>query len=258
MKPAIVFVGHPELWPEFESRFSVLLAVLPRLEHAFNGLVTRGYDSVEPWQQAVLNLGMLNEVQMKELCTLAANGLGHGAMKILRGMLETSVNAEYIRRFPHEFRDFADWRHVEIYRHYEHARRHIPSVWEEIGHEERVRAKADYDRVKERFLTPGRRPNGQRLRSRWCRYNLAQEAEKAGLASLYENINQFASQILHGTSLGLLFHFDVKEDTERIAVPPSMRWCPQALCGYVWFGIDPDPPLGILEADFATVWGSTR
>lgn len=46
---------------------------------------------------------------MVELVTLAGNGLGQGALKICRTMMETAVNADYLRQNPAELDDYLQW-----------------------------------------------------------------------------------------------------------------------------------------------------
>ncbi len=47
-----------------------------------------------------------------ELLMLVGNGGGLGAMKIARGMFETAVMAEYLRRTPEEIDDYIEYGHV--------------------------------------------------------------------------------------------------------------------------------------------------
>ena len=43
----------------------------------------------------------------------AGNGLGQGAMKIVRTLMETVINAEYLRQYPNELDDYINWSWVE-------------------------------------------------------------------------------------------------------------------------------------------------
>jgi hypothetical protein len=80
--PAIVF-GHPEFAKEVQTAFPRLFEVLPRLTATLNDLTVRGHKDPEPVQRVILNLALLSGVSMLELMTLAGNGMGQGAMKIV-------------------------------------------------------------------------------------------------------------------------------------------------------------------------------
>jgi len=57
-------------------------------------------------QRAILNLSMVAGITFVEMVTLAVNGLGRGAMRTLRSLLEISINTEYLRLRPDEFEDY--------------------------------------------------------------------------------------------------------------------------------------------------------
>ncbi|MGH9466228.1 MAG: hypothetical protein ACRD1Y_02625 [Terriglobales bacterium] len=97
--------GFPKFQILFAERFGPVLPAIKRVEAALNGLVDRAYDSLGGWQHIILNLGRLSGVEMTELLILAANGCGHGAMKIGRSILETTIDAEYLRRHPERFQE---------------------------------------------------------------------------------------------------------------------------------------------------------
>ena len=99
--PQLVF-GFPPFAKEIQEAFPKLFEVLPRLTAALNDLTGRACEKPEMHQRVILNLGILAGVTMVELVTLAGNGLGQGATKIARTLMETVVNAEYLRQFPDE------------------------------------------------------------------------------------------------------------------------------------------------------------
>ncbi|MGH9535720.1 MAG: DUF5677 domain-containing protein [Terriglobales bacterium] len=218
--------GFPEFWPEFEGHFGPLFPALHGVEQALNGVVDRAYESVDGWQRAVLNLGRLNGEAMEELIILAANGCGPGAMKILRSILEYTVDAEYLRQNPAQFSNYSDWGDVERWRLYESLRSNAQTTYPAIGAQEIARARQAYDSASQRFKGGG----GSR-RDRWCGLNLRDQAVQAGLGSLYGQVNRLASQFLHGGMFGLVLRFEPKTDIHRIDVPPSAKWCREALSG---------------------------
>lgn len=196
---------------------------------------------------------------MKELTTLAANGLGHGATTILRWGLETTVNAKFVRQFPDRCTDYIDWSHIERFRHHQYARAHVPEAWDQISPAERACARGQYERVRGRFT---RRDGG--IRARRCDSNLAEQAKHAGLGG-------YTSSSRAGNlprMFGLLQYFESSVDLERIALPPNAAWCSRALCGgHAWvmqtvvtlsdaFGLLPDPTMQALEADSRAAWSA--
>ena len=58
---------------------------------------------------------MLAGLSLTEVVSLV-NGLGHGAMRIVRSLLETAINMEYFRLRPDEFQNYKEWYHVERFK----------------------------------------------------------------------------------------------------------------------------------------------
>jgi hypothetical protein len=72
---------------------------------------------------------------MLELVTLAGNGLGQGAMKIARTLMETVVNADYLRQFPNELDAYLKWSWVEKKKDLNYVRANLPKLLPEITQE---------------------------------------------------------------------------------------------------------------------------
>jgi hypothetical protein len=70
--------------------------------------------------------------QYVEVITLTGNGLGAGAMRILRSLLEMGINIEFFRLRPGAFEDYEDykeWYHVERFREFEFLRQHAEEAF---------------------------------------------------------------------------------------------------------------------------------
>src|SRR3989442_13487598 len=132
---AKVQFGHPDFWPKALDAFPKFFEVAGRAGDALNNLVMRGYKEVEPIQKVILNLGILTGISMMELVTLAGNGFGLGAMKIARTILESAINAEYLRRFPDEREDYLNWHRVEVYKDLMYLRQHNPDRLKDLSPE---------------------------------------------------------------------------------------------------------------------------
>ncbi len=150
----------------------------------------------------ILNLGILAGISAYELVTLAGNGFGQGAMKIARTVMETAINAEYLRRFPNECDLYLNWHWIEQFKLLAYVRQYSPELLPQLSPEEIARVETQYQAVRARF----EKPNGD-LRSSWCTLNLADRAARTGFSEAFRVINPLSSQLIHGTLGGLSHHF---------------------------------------------------
>lgn len=221
--PTPVF-GRPEFAKTIHAEFPKLFEVLPRALAALNDLTRRACENPQPYQRVILNLGLLAGISMVELVTLAGNGLGQGAMKICRTLMETAVNAEYLRLNPGELDDYLNWSWVEKNKELNFIKESLPQLLPIIERETIDKIENKFRAVRHRY----EKQNGD-LRSSWCRLNFAARSASVGLADLYKMVNPRSSGFIHGTIGGLVNHFNIAEDRDRIAVPPSLAYCSQAL-----------------------------
>jgi hypothetical protein len=84
-----------------------------------------------------------------ELLMLVGNGAGLGAMKVARGMFETAVMAEYLRRVPEEIEDYIEYGHVLDYKR-------IKLFPDAVSSEKALEIGREYERVKPRFAETGK------------------------------------------------------------------------------------------------------
>lgn len=256
----IVF-GFPDFSPRVAEAFPKFFQVVDRAASSLDGILTRAYPELDPVQNVLLNLGILAANGVTELITLAGNGFGPGAMKIARTVLETTINAEYLRLFPDECDDYLDWHWVEQYKLLAYMRENMPSRASELP--QIAGTEAEFNRVRSRF----QRPNGE-LRGGWCRLDLGARAAKTGFQGPYKLIQPLASRLIHGTIGGLAMHRNAADDTVRIGVPPSLNFCKEALleghaCLLRIIGTlskslraEPNPALEELVSDYRYSWGN--
>lgn len=258
--PTPVF-GVPEFAKEVHAAFPKLFEVLPRANAALNDLTGRPCENPQPYQRVILNLGLLAGISTVELVTLAGNGLGQGAMKIARSLMETAVNAEYLRLNQNELDEFLQWSWVEKKKELNYIQGALPHLLPEI--EQRYIDKIEAEFAATRHLY--QKANGD-LRTSWCKKNFAERSQAVGLADLYRMLNPRSSAFIHGTIGGLEKHFHVAEDVDRIAIPPSLDYCAQAfvaghqlLCFVIstlanTFNWEPVHSLASLMDDFKYAW----
>jgi hypothetical protein len=258
--PAVVF-GHPDFAKNVQAEFPKLFEVLPRLSAALNDLTVRAVEKPEPHQRVILNLGLLAGVTMTELVTLAGNGFGQGAIKIARTLMETVVNAEYLRLNPAELDAYLGWAWVEKMKDLTYMRENLKYLLPQFTEAELKTIETNYDGVRPLFA----KPNGD-IRSTWSTLNLANRAQRVGLAAMYGRLNRLSSGFIHANISGLTRHFNTKEDIDRIATPPSLDYCDIALisghhftCFVVetlgkTFGWEPVHSIASLLADFNYAW----
>jgi hypothetical protein len=229
-EPNSAVFGNPEFWTTSYQSFRKFFEVSPRLNDALGSITHRAYENVEPLQKLILNLGILTGVSFVELITLVGNGCGPGAMKIARSILESTINAEYLRRFPEEYDNFLRWRWVEQHNWLNYMREFAPDLLERVSPTTITQSEEEFERVRPQFEYKTARGE-TRLRAHWCSLDLGSRAAKTDFLEPYRTLNPFASQILHGTASGLAALFDPEEDTHRIGVPPSLNWCGESLVG---------------------------
>lgn len=220
--------GHPEFWKTVHDVCPRFFEVHPRLKASFNSVATKPRTFKERDQKIVFNLCLLAGVAMEELVTLAGNGLGVGAMKIARNLLELSINAEYLRMNPAAVDDFVDWFWVEQHKWLMYAQQHDKDLLKQFTPEAIARTQQEFARVRPRFE---KSHNLTEIRGSWCAVDLATRAVQTHLEVPYRLINPFGSQFLHGSAGAMLNHFDLSVSHQQIAPPPSLKWCHQALCG---------------------------
>lgn len=257
--------GFPDFIPTVEAEYPRFFEVGPRVLSAMHSVSDRDYPAPEPHQRAILNLSMLAAISLVEVVTLTVNGLGHGAMRIVRSLMETAINVEYFRLQPEAFEDYREWVHVERFRKIDFMRQHIPVVFATIEPEVIAAIEREMERVRPRF----ERRDGS-MRQSWSAQNLAERAAVAGFSETYKAINPLASSFVHETMSALMEHFKAANDPHRVEVPPTLDWSRQALTGAhdcivrvvktlsETFGVAPEPTVETLVKELHYAWTEAR
>jgi hypothetical protein len=258
-------IGFPDFWRVVEKTYPKFFEIGLRAGQALNSITDREYAMTDLRERTILNLSILAGITMTEVITLATNGLGQGAMKCLRTLMETSINTEYLRLRPAEFQYYKEWYWVERYKELTYLRKYRPAIIPELGTQVIKDVEQNMARVRPLFC---RFKNKNELRDSWCLLNLADRSAVTGHEEIYRMINSIASSFIHGTIYGLDRHFDKDNDLDRIAVPPTLEWSAQALSAAhhclvrvimtisETFNVQPDPSLEQLTEDLIYAWSS--
>jgi hypothetical protein len=262
--------GFPDFAPTVEAEYPRFFEVGQRALNAMHSVADRDYPAPEPHQRAILNLSMLAGIALVEVVTLTVNGLGHGAMRTMRSLLETAINTEYFRQHPESFDDYREWYHVERFKELEFLRQHAPEILARIDAGAVADIKRNMARVRARFLMRDSNGKSRGLRSGWSSLNLDARADATGYTELYRLINPMASSFIHETMYGLLRHFRADDDPHRVEVPPILKWSKEALSGAhncmvgvvrtlsQAFGVAPEPTVEVLEQEWRYAWTDPR
>lgn len=194
----IVF-GNKDFWPEVAKRHPEFFQRIGRLQEAVRNIVGPAYEALDGHQRLQMNLLILVATGMWEVVTLVGNGMGHGAMKIVRGVVENSINAEYLRQCPDQAEKYMEWHWVELHKLYAYMQQTSPDSLKEIPPEKIASDEAEYERVKGLFRYKATTPDGTEKtvkQDTWCRDNLYQRAEKTNMAQSYRTEPNSATALL--------------------------------------------------------------
>ena len=182
-------VGFPSFWPNAVKEYRKFFEVGTRLNTALISVTDIAYPALSAREVAIMNLSILAGITMTEIVTLVANGMGHGAMKLMRSLLETSINTEYLRLRPLEYEDYKEWFWIEQYKELEYIRKNVPEALARYTPERVKKVEDNRKRVLPRFQKTKR--NGTKeLRRSWCSINLGDRAKITGHQTIYHALTR--------------------------------------------------------------------
>ena len=148
--PVPVF-ANMDFWTQVVEQHPEFFARVGRLQQAVRSIVDPAYKGLDGGQQMQMNMLMLTAIGVAEVVTLVGNGMGHGAMKIVRGVMENAINMEYMRQFPDQAEKYLEWQWVEEHKLHQHLEKSSPALYAEIPQEKRDSDEAEYQRVRPLF-----------------------------------------------------------------------------------------------------------
>jgi hypothetical protein len=262
-------LGFPDFTPTVKAEYPRFFEVGQKALEAMHSIADRAYADPAPYQRAILNLSMVSGVSFVEVVVLTGNGLGNGAMRILRSLLETAINIEFFRLQPEAFEDYKEWYHVERFRESEFLRLYVAESYAMLDPQAIVDAEREMTRVRPRF-EQARYGGAPKLRGSWSSLDLGARAAATGFADLYRLINPMASSFVHTTLYGMLRSFNARRDEHRIEVPPTLMWSKEALSGAHsimvrvveslsrTFDVVPEPTVETLVREWHEAWTAPR
>ena len=114
-RPLAFQPGQPEEWRLFAERNPAFVQEIPNLYAMARAVFERDLPSTKDGL-VIYGLGLLSREDFDEAIVLSANGLGFGAVKILRGMFERVATLGYLRKYPDEAFYFRIYEQIRAYK----------------------------------------------------------------------------------------------------------------------------------------------
>lgn len=221
MPDEIVSFGFEDFWPQASKEYADVFHTIARLL----AVVNEALDAAEKKPRELLDISVIALVRMtgfamNDVMLLCGNGSGIGAMKIVRGMFETSTLAEYLRQNPNEVADYVDFGAVLAWRrlHTLKGEKRNSMTPEQVKQLE-----DEYDSVKARFTTNGK------VRYNWTTKKLWKMAQELGRSESYDLVYGLACSLHHANFEGLMGYHEMKDGKLEMTGPPSFAWTGAAL-----------------------------
>lgn len=154
----------------------------------------------------VFYLGRICADDFGEIITLAGNGRGVGAYKILRGMYERIVTASYIAQNPSESRPFMEEEWIQKWKLWQSALKVTPDIANRYTDEQKRNLEEQYRKAKAKKEESVCKKCGQpKTAEAWTRVDVFSMAEKSDkdLADLYGSCYQEPTFHSHPTGFGV-------------------------------------------------------
>ncbi len=229
--------GFQEFWPKSYEVYGPVFEAFARFGDLTNRMLAaadaKPTDTVE---KAVYFLTRLTAFVLNDVVLLCGNGSGTGAMKIVRGMFETSTLAEYLRRNPKEVDDYVDFGRILSWRRYQWLLAKAPETAKQFTAEKVKELESEYNRVASRFTN-----NKGKIRNQWTTKSIGEMAQEMGRTDQYELVYSLGCSIHHANFEGLTGYIEMKDDMVTMDGPPSFKWTGSALIAahtYLLFALD--------------------
>jgi hypothetical protein len=221
----VVGVGFPDFWQHVHDQFPKFFGIASVELTAIGNTAFKGSLS-EPLHKIARHLARMVWNSIGSVSVLVLNGCGVDAMKIARGMFETSVTLGYLCLHPGLVEDYLDYHLVIQKQRCDFMKEHEPERMKRFPSELLQRIEADFARVAARFQN-----RKGKLRASWSKVSIREMAKEVGKDKLYLTFYRFASSMHHG-DIGGAFAQTAKLDDDDILdveIVPSDEWLSAAL-----------------------------
>jgi uncharacterized protein (DUF4415 family) len=217
LKDGAYVFGFPEEWVAFQQHHARFLESFETLAETMNKVRVRTFTPRSPADETVFFLGSLVFEDFTEVWLMAGNGLGTGALKVLRGMYERAVAAAYISRFPDEAKRFWKYGAIALRKVLNHAKvlYGLPYLESVLGADHMKEVEREYQKVHDDFKeTLCKRCNLTRDMISWSKLGVPDMAKKAGygLEHCYYNGYAIPTQQQHSTVLAVTSRLKLQAD----------------------------------------------
>jgi hypothetical protein len=220
MKHGDYIFGFPNEWANFQAQFPEFLKAFDKLAETMNSVRVRTFTPRSAADEAVFFLSSLVFEDFTEVWVMAGNGLGTGALKVLRGMYERAVTAAYISKHPDEAKRFWKYWPIPHRKVLNHAKELLgkDGLASVLGADHEKTVEEEYQKVKDEFQETLCKPCGlTRPMFSWSKLSLPAMAKKAGygLEHYYYSAYAMPTQQAHSTVLAV---------TSRLKQTPEGRF----------------------------------
>jgi uncharacterized protein DUF5677 len=109
-------IGFPSEWDDFYKRNKRFVEHFNELTTTMSSPALEGIKISTTADKVIFYLIRTCYEDFMEIFLLCGNGYGIGAMKLLRGMYERAVTAEYLHKYPDKASDFLDFLWIQQYK----------------------------------------------------------------------------------------------------------------------------------------------
>jgi hypothetical protein len=170
----VVGVGYPDFWQRAHDQFPKFFGTASLELVDIGNTVFRGSLS-EPLHKVARHLARMVFNSIASVSVLVLNGSGVDAMKIARGMFETSVTLGYLRLHPEQVEDYLDYHCVIQKQRSDFMKEHEPDRLKQLPAELLQRIETDFARVAPRFQN-----RKGKLRSSWSKVSIREMTKDVG------------------------------------------------------------------------------
>jgi len=223
-KPTLI-VGSPTKWGEFERRNVAFLQAWPRAHRLIERFFLRDLGSPAKVDVLVFYLGRLCVEDFAELLLVCGNGYGIAGKKLLRGLYERAVAAQYLHAHPEEADHFEEYWFVTLHKLARVVRETLGAA--AIPDEEWMRIEGDAMRVRDNFrVTDCEKCKTTRINHTWSKSDFVTMArENPALWSLVASAYYDTLPHAHANFGGILQRLGVQEDAVTFTDESSASEC---------------------------------